>query len=295
MNLIHLAAFTRVVDTGSFSAAARALQVPTSSVSRSVAALEADLGVQLFERTTRLVTPTALGLTFAEHARRAIAELEEGERRVGELQHEPRGEVRITAPGDLDDGFFARCLVRFSAAHPRIRVTGQITNRYVDLVSEGVDMAMRVADALPDSSLVARRLGRYRGWLVASPEYLTRRGHPRTVADLARHDCVLTGTREGVARWTLVGPAGDETVEVKGRIAVDDLCVARDLMLASAGIGVLPIAPGAAEPHDLGLVRVLPQWTLHTPSLFVVVPSAKRLPSRVALLRDFLVAAYAAV
>lgn len=293
MNLSHIRAFVRVAEARSFSEAARALDVPTSSISRAIAALESDLGAKLFERTTRRIALTALGRTYYEHASRALSELAEGERRVGELQRDPRGEVRITAPGDLDDGFFARCLADLATAHPRIRVTCVLTNRYVDLIAEGFDLALRVAEDLPDSSLVARPLGRYRAWFVASPDYLARRGHPKVPADLARHDCILNVPREGASTWVLVGPDGEERVEVRGRLAADDLRFVRDLVLAGAGIGVLPIAPGAREPDDARLVRVLPQFTLRAPTLFVVVPSAKRLASRVALVRQFLVSAYA--
>src|SRR5262245_35378139 len=113
------------------------------------------------------------------------------------------------------------------------------------------DLALRVAEGLPDSSLVARPLGRYRAWLVASSDYLARRGDPKRPADLARHDCILAVPRDGAARWVLVGPHGEHTVEVHGRLAADDLRFARDLVLAGAGIGVLPIAPGASEAHDV--------------------------------------------
>jgi DNA-binding transcriptional LysR family regulator len=293
MHLSHVRAFVEVAKTRSFTDAARALDLPTSSISRAVTQLEADLGAKLVERTTRRVALTALGRAYLEHALRALGELSEGRRRIGELQRDPRGEVRVAAPGDLDDGFFAGRLAEFARAHPRVQVTCVLGNRYVDLIAEGFDLALRVGDGLPDSSLVARTLGRYRAWLVASPEYLARRGRPKRPADLARHDCILTVPRNGASSWVLVGPRAEETVEVRGALAADDLRFARELILAGAGIGVLPIAPGASEPRDERLVRVLPDYSIRAPSLFVVVPSAKRLPSRVALLRDFLVSAYA--
>ncbi|NUP05410.1 MAG: LysR family transcriptional regulator [Polyangiaceae bacterium] len=293
MNLSHVHAFVRVVEARSFTQAARALDLPTSSVSRAISRLEAELGAKLFERTTRRLALTSLGRAYYEHAARALAELSEGERRVGELQRDPRGEVRVTAPADLDDGFFARCLADFTKVHPRIRVTCVLSNNYVDLIAERFDLAMRIAESLPDSSLVARQLGRYRAWLVASPEYLARRGHPKRPGDLADHDCVLNVPRDGASTWVLIGPRGEQSVEVRGRLAADDLRFARDLVVAGAGIGVLPLAPGASEPVDERLVRVLPQYTMRAPSLFAVVPSAKRLASRVSLLRDHLVNAYA--
>lgn len=294
MNLGRVQAFVRVAELKSFTEAARSLDLPTSSISRAITALETELGAKLFERTTRRLALTPLGRTYYEHASRALAELSEGERRVGELQRDPRGEVRITAPGDLDDGFLARCLSEFAALHPRIRVTTVLTNRFVDLIGEGIDLALRVAEGLPDSSLVARPLGRYRAFLVASPEYEERRGLPERPEDLSRHECILTVASEGGSRWVLIGPKGEEAVEVKGRLVADDLRFVRDLVVAGAGIGVLALAPGAREPDDTRLVRVLPRYTLKAPTLFAVVPSTKRLASRVSVLRDFLVSAYAA-
>jgi DNA-binding transcriptional LysR family regulator len=294
MNLGRVQAFVRVAELKSFTEAARSLDLPTSSISRAITALETELGAKLFERTTRRLALTPLGRTYYEHASRALAELSEGERRIGELQRDPRGEVRITAPGDLDDGFLARCLSEFAALHPRIRVTTVLTNRFVDLIGEGIDLALRVAEGLPDSSLVARPLGRYRAFLVASPEYEERRGLPERPEDLSRHECILTVASEGGSRWVLIGPKGEEAVEVKGRLVADDLRFVRDLVIAGAGIGVLALAPGAREPDDARLVRVLPRYTLRAPTLFAVVPSTKRLASRVSVLRDFLVSAYAA-
>ncbi|UJR82407.1 LysR family transcriptional regulator [Sandaracinus amylolyticus] len=295
MNLSHVETFVRVAEARSFSEVARSLAVPTSSISRMIAHLERDLGAKLFERTTRRIALTAVGRAFYEHASRALGELSEGERRVTELQRDPRGEVRITAPGDLDDGFFARCLADLAIAHPRIRVTCSLSSRYVDLVGERFDLALRVSYGLPDSSLVARPLGRYRAWLVASPDYVARRGAPERPEDLARHEVVLMAPRDGVSRLPLIGPGGEHEVDVRGRVACDDLRFARDLVIAGAGIGVLAIAPGAREPADARLVRVLPDHELRAPALYLVTTSAKRVPTRVAVVRDFLVSAYAAV
>lgn len=293
MHLGHVQAFVEVVKHHGFSRAARALGVPTSSVSRAIARLESDLSGKLFLRTTRTLALTPLGEAFHEHASRALAELAEGERRVHELQRDPRGEVRLSLPTDLDDGFFAGVLARFAVAHPRIRLACVVDNRFVDLIAEGFDLALRVADALPDSSLVARPLGNYRAWLVASRGYVRRHGAPKTVADLARHDCVLTQGREGRARWTLRGPGGEETVEVSGPTSAGDLRFTRELVRGGAGIGVLAVAPPLhAAPETSDLVRVLPKHELAAPTLFLVAPTTKRLPSRVALLHEHIVRAY---
>jgi DNA-binding transcriptional LysR family regulator len=290
LNLNLVQTFVSVAEAESFSRAAGVLGLPTSSVSRAVARLEAQLGAKLFQRNTRRTALTAMGRTYYQHAARALAELADGEHLIGELQGEARGEIRMTAPTDLDDGFLAAQLAAFAALHPRIRVTVALTNQMSDLIGEGLDLAMRVADRLPDSSFVARSVGRYRAWLIASPDYLRRRGHPRGPADLTRHDCVLPVP--GPARWVMVGPRGEEGVEVTGRVAADDLQFVRHLVAAGAGIGVLPFAPGSAEVTDPRLSRVLPDYVIRGPRLYVVVPSAKTLPLRVTLLREFLLAAY---
>lgn len=292
MNLTQLHTFVRLAEAKSFSDAARALNVPTSSVSRAIAALERELGAKLFERTTRRLALTPLGRTYHLHVARALEELREGERKVGEQHREPRGEVRIAASGDLDDGFLARCLTSFSLAHPRIAVRCIVSNTYVDLVAEGIDLALRVADGLPDSSLVARPLGHYRAHLMASPSYVARRGLPSSVADLLHHDCVVNAPH-GRARWTLRGPAGEESVDVTGAMAADDLRISAAMVDAGAGVGVVVTAPGSSTRESTTLVRVLPDHTLAAPTLYLVAPAGKRPPARVALLREHLVRAYA--
>lgn len=292
MLLSRIETFVRVAECGSFTAAAKQLGIPTSSVSRAIGSLEAELGGKLLARTTRSMSLTQLGHMYLHHASRALAELADAERRAGELQRVARGEIRIAAPADLDDGTFASTLAAFVVAYPSIRVTCVLSNAYADLVADGIDLAMRVADELPDSSLIARPLGTYRAHLVASEAYLERRKAPRTVAELARHECVLLSARAHEATWELSGPQGVQTVRVRGRVIASDLAFARQLILGGAGIGVAATAPGSAPATDARLVRVLPAWELRAPTLFLV-EQTRRPPARVALLRDHLLTAYA--
>jgi DNA-binding transcriptional LysR family regulator len=294
VNLNLIDTFVRVAQTRSFTLAARSLGLPTSSVSRGIRRLEKELGARLFERTTRSTALTAVGRAYFEHACRGLAELADGERVVGELQGDARGEVRLTAPTHLDDGFLASQLAAFGRAHPRVCVHVVLTNRKVDLISEGFDLALRGEQQLADSSLLVRRLGAFQAWLVASPRYLGRRGVPKAPEDLARHDCVMLSLRGGgQARWQLLGPRGAETVDVRGAFTTDDMAFAKQLVFAGAGVGLLPLAPGAPVPRKSLAVRVLPRYVVRAPELYVVQPSARRPPLRVTLLRDFLVAAYA--
>lgn len=291
MLLTHIETFLQVADRRSFAAAAKKLGTAPSSVSRSISTLERELGGRLFARTTRRMSLTQLGRTYYQHASRALAELAEGERRASEMQRVARGEVRITAPADLDDGFFAAALAAFTVAYPTIRVSCLLSNDYADLVADGIDLAMRVADELPDSSLIARPLGRYSAHLVASTAYLAARQAPRTPEDLANHECVLTWAQDHAATWELVGPKGVQTVRVRGRIIAGDLRFARHLVLGGAGIGVSATAPRSPTTTDPRLVRILPDFELRAPSLFLV-EQTRRPPARVALLRDHLLDLY---
>jgi DNA-binding transcriptional LysR family regulator len=286
MDLNLIQAFVSVVDGGSFSAAARALGVPKSSVSRSVSRLEERLGTRLLERTTRRVNLTQAGRSYYQGAARGLAELVATERELGELQSEPRGLVRFTAPSDLDEAFLADVVLRFVREHPGISVETSLTNRVVDLLAEGFDVALR-AGPLRDTSLVARKVGPAAAWLFAAPGYLKRRGAPSKPADLATHDCVLFRPREQRASWRLVGPRGVEAVEVSGSLHCDDFGFVRQLLVSGAGIGLLPIFSAHPELKAARLERVLPKYEVHGAPLSLVVPSVRHLPRRVALFRDF--------
>jgi DNA-binding transcriptional LysR family regulator len=287
-DLNRVAVFVRVVDTGSFTAAAAALALPKSSVSRSVARLEQELGVRLLQRTTRTVHLTDAGHAYYDRVSRALAGLEEAQAAVSDMQATPRGSVRITAPVDIGVSMISGLVARFVRHHPDIHVEMVLTGRVVNLVEEGIDLAIR-AGKLDDSSLVARKVGSLEARLLASPGYLKRRGAPKSVADLARQDCVLFRARRGQATWELTGPKGMERVEVSGPVAADDYAFLRQLLVAGAGIGLLPWVICAEDIERGRLVRVLPEHAAPGGTLHVVYPSTRYVPQRVVLLRDFLV------
>lgn len=283
---VKIAAFVRVVEAESFTAAAQQLGLPKSSVSRSVARLEEELGVRLLQRTTRRLHLTEAGSTFYHKARAALAALEEAALAAADHGHEPRGTVRLTAPVDLGE-FLAEPLARFVGAHPQIQVDLVLTARLVDLVREGFDMALR-ASRLKDSSLVARKLGSFADGLYAAPGYLKRHGTPATLAELAQHECVLFRARSGRATWTLRGPKGEEPIEVHGSITADDLTFVVHAAEAGAGVAYLPHVLAARSVAGKRLVRVLPAYCWTHADLSLVLPSGRHVPARVALLRDFL-------
>jgi len=289
MDLNRVHAFVQVVEKGSFTAAAQSLGLPKSSVSRSVSRLEQDLGVTLLRRTTRTSTLTDAGVAYYERARAAVQQLVEAADAASDAGDEPRGVVRLTAPIDVSGRMLTEPLVRFVREHPRIHLDLVLTARQVDLVAEGIDLAVR-AGRLADSTLIARRIGATPVALFASPEYLARRGRPKKLADLARHDCVLFRGNGMRSRWTLDGPRGEESVEVQGPISADEMQFVVNATDLGAGVAMLPVGLAQASLDAGRIVRVLPELSQRGGSIYVVHPSMKHLPRRVALLRDFLLA-----
>ncbi len=285
MDLNRATTFVRVVESGGFTRAAETLGLPPSSVSRSVAKLEQDLGVTLLERTTRKVALTDAGRAYFERARDALAGLEEANALALDAAREAHGLVRIALPLDFA-GKFGDLLARFGLAHPRIRLEVMFTANGGELVGDVVDLAVTLGK-LPDSSLVARRLGNSANQLYAAPSYLAEHGTPRSLADLAEHDGIVFRAIAGATRWELTGPKGVEHVEIPARLVGDHAQLVLDAALTGIGIAMLPTF--LADPHvaTRGLVRVLPKYSAESP-LHVLTHASRHLPRRVALLRDVL-------
>lgn len=287
MDLNRASLFVKVVEEGGFSAAARAAGLPKSSVSRSVALLESELGARLLQRSTRRVELTDVGRAFYERAVHAVRDIEDAVRTVTDLQAQPRGLVRVTAPLDAGSYLLAPLLPRFTAEQPGIHVEVMLTSRVVDLLEERVDFALRAAP-VRDGSLVARRLGNVETGLFAAPGYLKKRGTPRTFAALAEHECVLFRPERGRAYWTLAGPSGDETVAVRGSIGADDFTFVYRAALAGAGIALIPAFLGIEAEARGDLVRIFPGRRLDAGAFHLVYPSARHLPRRAVVFRDFI-------
>jgi DNA-binding transcriptional LysR family regulator len=283
----RVAHFVQVVKAGSFTVAAREVGLPKSSLSRSVSALEAELGVRLLHRTTRKLALTELGQNYYESVRPAVETLVEAHERALEHDTQPRGQVRISAAPDFL--WLAPMLVEFNRKYPGVEIDVRLSTRYVDLVAENIDIAIR-AGRLQDSSLVARRVATSELGLLAAPSYLKRRGRPRTVADLAKHDWVMFRVNGHTLPLTLTGPSGDESVEISGSLMIDDMAFCRAACESGAGIARLPLAATAEAVGEGRLERLLPEYSAGGGGLSVVLPSSQYVPRRVALLRDFLVA-----
>lgn len=281
MDLNRAAVFVRVVETGGFTRAAEAIGVPASSVSRSVAKLEGELGVVLLERTTRHVALTDAGRAFFERARDALVGLDEASDLALDAAREAHGVVRVAIPPDMGAQAGAM-FAELALLYPRIRIELTLTTRGEELVGDLVDIAV-VMGRLPDSALVARRLGNGIAKLYASAGYLERRGVPRKVDDLAQHDTLLMRAHAGTARWDLSGPKGVEKVDVTGRIVADHMGMIYDA--ARAGLGIALLSSWLGDKSEL--VPVLPKYSIETP-VSLVTNGGRHLPHRVALMRDYL-------
>ena len=297
MDLNHVAVFARVVELESFTAAAKQMGLPKSSVSRTVTRLEEELGVRLLQRTTRKLHLTEAGKAYYERARVSLAGLEEAASAATNLSAEPRGTVRMSAPADMGVLNLGELVARFVRKYPLVHVDISLSSRFVDLVAEGFDLALR-AGKLADSSLVARKIGSDSLGVFASPGYLRRCGRPKTVADLARHDCVLFRGTHGKSEWHLTGPRGEERVTVRGPLNADEMAFVQQAVAAGVGIALMPtigIRLAAARGMSPLPVRLLPEYSVAGGNLHVVSPSARFQSASVVAFRDFLVAELTAI
>jgi DNA-binding transcriptional LysR family regulator len=283
--------FTAVVLNHGFSAAARALRVPKSRISRRVALLEERLGVRLLDRTTRGLGLTQVGQQVFEHARAAVIEAEAAEEVALRMQVEPRGLVRLSCPLGLQRAI-AGPLPGFLAAHPLLRVELVTTNRRVDLIHEGVDVAIRVRERLDtDAELQLKRIGVSRRIVVASPSLLAKRDPPTTPAGLADFP-ILHHEEQGNSVWQLTAENGDiSTVAIEPRLATGSFDILIAAASEGAGIALLPAANCQEALSSGALVRVLAQWSGTDGILHLVFASRRGMLPGVRAVIDFAAAA----
>ncbi|CAN5342075.1 LysR family transcriptional regulator [soil metagenome] len=285
MDLNRATTFVRVVESGGFTRAAETLGLPPSSVSRSVQRLEEELGITLLERTTRKVSLTDAGRAYFERARDALAGLEEATALALDAARETHGLVRIAVPLDFA-AKLGTIIAAFQIQYPRIRIELTFTTSGGELVGDVADLAITFGK-LPDSSLVARRLGNSVHQLYAAPRYLADHGAPKTVTELATHEGIVQRAIAGEARWNLSGPDGDVNVDIRGRLVADHQQIVVDATVAGLGIALLPTFFAEPLVADGRLDRVLPAYTTESP-MHVLTHASRHLPRRVALFRDYL-------
>lgn len=282
--------FAEVVDHGGFAAAGRALHLPKSKLSRRVADLEARLGVRLLQRTTRKLSLTQAGEVYHRHCVAMREQAEAADEAVAQVRTEPRGTVRVTCPVTLAQTTIGPILPRFLAAHPQVRVDMQVTNRVVDLVQEGVDVALRVRASLDDGgSLVMKNLGRTHGVLVASPQLLQRFGQPAAPEDLHHLPTVAMNAADGRASWRLVGPRDAEFELLHHPVyTANDLLTLKFAVAQGTGMCVLPDYMCTEELRRHELVPVLPGWAPPVAMVLAVFPSRRGMVPAVRRFLDFL-------
>ncbi|GER15478.1 LysR family transcriptional regulator [Variovorax boronicumulans] len=286
-------AFRAVVEAGGFTAAADAMDVSHTVVSRHVKQLETALGVQLLNRTTRRFALTQAGQTYYEHARQILDQVETAALVVAQHQVEPTGLLRINAPMSFGLEELAQWLPAFLDAHPQVKADLVCNDRFVDLIEEGFDVGLRLAYALSDSTLIVKRLASFEEWWVASPAYLQRRGTPRTPADLAAHDCLNYSLAAKAAQPSFTAPDGSVcTVDVGGRLQANSGLVLRSAALAGTGLAASP-AFLVRDPVARGeLVRVLPEYRQQPLNLYALYPQNRHLSPKVRAFVDFAAARY---
>ncbi|WP_114973747.1 LysR substrate-binding domain-containing protein [Rhodoferax ferrireducens] len=282
--------FAEVVDRGGFAAAGRSLGLPKSRLSRRVAELEARLGVRLLQRTTRKLSLTEVGEVYHRHCVAMREDAEAAAEAVEQAQTEPRGTIRVACPVTLAQSTVGPIMALFLARYPLVKMDMRVNNRVVDLVEEGVDVALRVRPTLDDSgSLVVKNLGLTQTFLVASPAQLQRQGQPVSPDDLTRLDTVSMSAIDGRASWPLVGPGGASHVLVhQPRYVADDLLTLKFAVVCGTGMCILPDYMCAEEMQDGRLVSALPGWAPRPGVFHAVYPSRRGMVPAVRRFLDFL-------
>ena len=289
-DLNDLIYFAEVVERGGFAAAGRALGIPKSRLSRRISALEAQLGVRLLQRTTRQLSLTDAGETYLRHCQAVREAAQAAADAVAQVQTEPRGTVRVSCPVTLAQTVLAGLMPEFLALYPLVRIEMQISNRVVNVVEEGVDVALRVRSTLDDSaSMVVKRLDDSVQILVASPVLVARHGMPDSVAALARFESLAMSATDGRAVLHLVAPDGRaHTLQHSPRYVADDLLTLKFAALAGTGMCWLPDYLCAGEVQSGQLVQLLPGWTAPRGIVHAVFASRRGLTPAVRRFLDFL-------
>lgn len=273
MDLNEIKVFTRVAQAGSFSGAAKQLGMPNSTVSAKVSALEKRLGVSLLRRTTRKLSLTEAGEAYLQRCLAGLDLLQVAEAEVSSSQAEAQGLLRVTAPLDMGSTCLVDLVSRFTKQNPKVRLEFLFADRIVDLVGEGVDLAIR-AGALGDSGLIAKKLGIAYWAPFASPSYLKRAGLPEHPKELRDHDCLLFGPL-GDASWELDRRKSTITVPLERRLVASDISFVKALAAAGYGIALLPTFGVHADVASGRLVRVLPEWRSSADPVHLVYPEQR--------------------
>ncbi len=286
--LTDIAVFVQVVDSGSFTAAAERLGMSKSVVSKYVTRLEDHLGARLLNRTTRRLSLTEIGRTFYEHSQSGLREIEEAEAEVSRLQGAPRGTLRLNAPMSFGILHIAPAIPDFIARYPELSVEMNLDDRQIDLVEEGFDLGIRIAE-LPDSSLVARRLAPCKHVVCGAPGYFRRHGIPRNPEELRNHNAITFKYQSSAREWHFISPAGTAVrIPVTGSIQMNNSLALRETLVREAGVSMIPTFIVGADIKEGTLRAVLTDHKTLELSIYAIYPQHRHLSPKVRAFVDFI-------
>ncbi|MEW6643965.1 MAG: LysR substrate-binding domain-containing protein [Pseudomonadota bacterium] len=288
-----LRAFVKVVELGSFSEAGRSLRLSRSAVSKYIADLENDLGVQLLNRTTRHVSPTENGQAYFERVLGVLGDLDAADQAVADLQATPRGLLRVNAPMSFGTLQLGPAIADFMVRYPDLRIQLALSDQQVDPVQDGLDVTLRIAD-LEASSLIARKIMPIDRAVCASPDYLEKHGVPRHPGDLREHNCLTYGYLSTGNQWKLSGADGDHWIQPPWTLCVNNAEVLRDAAIGGRGVVLLPTFIADAALRSGELQMVLPDYSAPPLTLYAIYPPTRHLALKVRLFIDFLVERFSA-
>ncbi len=287
--LTRLRAFTKVVELGSFSEAARSLRLSRSAISKYVIELETELGVQLLHRTTRSASPTDNGRVYYERCVAILSDIEEADLTVSQLQAAPRGTLRVNAPMSFGTLHLGKAIAAFMKQYPELRIHLILSDQQLDTVQEGFDVTIRIAD-MADSSLIARRIVPAHRVLCASHAYLGEHGTPKHPSDLRGHELLSYDYLGTGVQWKLTGKDGDHWINVPWRLCTNNAEILRDAALEGQGIALLPTFISGPELRSGSLKSILAGYRAPELSVCALYPPTRHVSMKVRAFIDFLVA-----
>ncbi|MBT3305841.1 MAG: LysR family transcriptional regulator [Alphaproteobacteria bacterium] len=288
----EMAVFVRVAETGNFSASARALKLTPSAVSKLIGRLEDRLGARLLHRTTRRVSLTEEGRTFYQHCTPILAAIDEAEQAITQLHGEPRGLLKVNASTYFAREHIEPLIPDFLARYPELRIQLTLSEQFVDLIEEEVDVAIRIGQ-LPDSTLIARKLGSAQRMVVGSPSYLALHGTPRNPDELKDHNCIILSTATSLNQWEFKGPDGPRRIEVRGNFETNNAVALHNAALGGIGLVRAGNFTVAKDIRAGRLVTVLADFEATTQTnVYAVYPHNRHLSPKVRVFVDMLVDAF---
>ena len=287
LDLNSLRLYYDVVNARSMTRAAQLLRMPKSTISRKLAALEQHVGSILLKKGPRRLTTTDIGRALYEHCRRVVEEVEEAGLETAQMQSELRGSLRVSIPIDFGNAWLSRAMAQFIHAYPDVQLEIDANSRAVDPREDPYDVAIQLGP-LKESGLTYRRIATVTRGVYASPEYLARRGAPRSVDEFLQHDCIITEQQRQDGVWAFRNRSRHRFTEVAAKVVVNNIGIARDLAIAHVGLGMLPNVMCRSDVRNKRLVRVLTEWESPPVQATALILSRKGIPNKTRVFLDFL-------